>query len=277
MITDNETNTLYFSELLKAKESFQKIELILEKYQIKYDFLKDTKDIWARDYMPIQVSSDKFIEFRYDPDYLQGADKGRRNLKTYPDMVCDNLGLKTVKSDLILDGGNAVKSSDCIILTDKVLKENRHAYTKSELISRLHKTFEVDKVILIPWNAKNEPYGHADGMVRFIDNQTVLIDAFYKTDTVLTYRLKSCGLKCEFLNYEVKKQDVNNWAYVNFLQTRDLILLPKLGHEEDDQALKQISDFYPDYANKNRIVQIELNDIVALGGALNCISWNIKA
>jgi agmatine/peptidylarginine deiminase len=75
----------------------------------------------------------------------------------------------------------------------------------------------------------------------------------------------------------VKKQNKNNWAYINFLQTKDLILLPKLGTDEDEQALKQISDFYSDYADKNRIVQVEMNDIIALGGALNCISWTIKA
>ena len=277
MITDIGTNTIYFSEKLEEMfpETANRIFGSLKLLGIEPKLLDCTKDIWARDYMPIQVSSDKFVEFRYDPDYLQGTDKGRRNLKTYPDMVCNKLGLKTEKSDLILDGGNVVKSSDCIILTDKVLKENRHTYTKPELISTLQKTFELDKVVLIPWDTL-EPYGHADGMVRFIDNETVLVNKLYEKDTVLVYRLESSGLKCKFLNYKVKKQNKNNWAYINFLQTKDLILLPKLLADEDEQALKQISEFYPDYADKNRIIQIEMNDIIALGGALNCISWTIK-
>jgi len=279
MIPDQETNLVYFSELLKTTEKYAQtcdsIIAILDKYQIESAFLKGTKDIWARDYMPIQVASDKFIEYRYDPDYLQGKDKGHRDLKTYPDMVCDSLGLETEKSDLILDGGNVVKSSDCIIMTDKVVKENRLFYSKPALISKLQKTFEVDKVVLIPQDPK-DLYGHADGMVRFIDNETVLVNGIYEENTALKYRLKSSGLNCKFLKYNVKKQNKNNWAYINFLQTRDLILLPKLGAEEDDQAFRQISDLYPDYAGNNRIAQVEMNDIIALGGALNCISWTIK-
>jgi agmatine/peptidylarginine deiminase len=277
MISEKDTNKIYLSGLLESRfpRVFSEIISVLDNFGLKANPLPDTRDIWARDYMPIQISTDKFIEFRYDPDYLQGTDKGRRDLKTYPEMVCAKLGLKTEISDLILDGGNVVRSTNCIILTDKVVKENRHTYSKPELISKLQKTFEVDKVVLIPWDTL-EKYGHADGMVRFIDNKTVLVNKNYKKNTVLIYRLESSGLKCKFLNYKVKKQNKNNWAYINFLQTKDLILLPKLGAEEDDQALKQISDFFPDYADKNRIIQIEMNDIIALGGALNCISWTIK-
>ncbi|MEI6755040.1 MAG: agmatine deiminase family protein [Paludibacter sp.] len=279
MITDNETNSVYFSRKLEEQfpETATRIFNTLKLHDVEPQLLDCTKDIWARDYMPVQVSPDKFIEYRYDPDYLQGEYKGARDLKTYPDMVCDKLGLKTEKSDLILDGGNIAKSSNCIILTDKAVRENRLFYSKAELISKLQKTFEVDKVILIPWDSKFEPrYGHSDGMVRFIDDETVLLNWHYKTEKVLLNRLKSSGLKCEFLNYKVQKQHKNNWAYINFLQTKDLILIPKLNAEEDEQAFNQIATFYPDYTKNNRIVQIEMNDIIAKGGALNCITWTRK-
>ena len=277
MITDKETNSVYFSGKLEEQfpETATRIFNTLKLHDVEPQLLDCTKDIWARDYMPIQASADRFIEYRYDPDYLQGEYKDARDLKTYPDMVCDKLGLKTEKSDLILDGGNIVKSSNCIILTEKAIRENRLFYSKAELIAKLQKTFEVDKVVLIPWDIR-ESFGHADGMVRFIDDETVLVNWHYKTEQVLLNRLKSYGLKCEFLNYKVQKQDRNNWAYINFLQTKDLILLPKLNADEDEQAFSQIANFYLDYAKNNRIIQIELNDIIAKGGALNCITWTRK-
>ncbi len=279
MITDKETNSVYFSGKLEEQfpETAARIFNTLKLHDVEPLVLDCTKDIWARDYMPIQVSSDKFIEYRYDPDYLQGEYKGARELKTYPDMVCDKLGLKTVKSDMILDGGNVVKSSNCIIQTEKVVRENRLFYSKAELIAKLQKTFEVEKVVLLPWKRiGKDVYGHADGMVRFIDNETVLVNRHYINDSVLLSRLKSNRLKCEFLEYKVQKQDKNNWAYINFLQTKDLILLPKLNAEGDEQAFSQIATFYPEYAKNNRIVQVEINDIIAKGGALNCISWTRK-
>jgi agmatine/peptidylarginine deiminase len=276
MIADQDTNAIYFSELLLTDSRFKKtaneIVRILESYDATYDFLTGTKDIWARDYMPIQVSGDKYVEYRYDPDYLQGYSKGYRDLKTYPDFVCDTIGLKTIKSDLILDGGNVVKAANCIILTDKIVIENRFAYSKTKLLKLLHEIFEVEKVVLIPWD-KSEEYGHADGMVRFIDEDTVLINHCYKEDSVMLYRLKQAGIKTEFLHYNVKNNDDRNWAYLNFLQTKDLILLPKFGIEEDNQAFEQLIRYFPIY--EGRIEQVDMKAVVKYGGALNCISWTI--
>jgi len=277
MIADWQTNTIYFSELLKTDSRFSEtsnqIFSTLDTYGAKIKFLPYTKDIWARDYMPIQINDTKFIEYRYDPDYLQGHWKGCRDLKTYPDIVCDFLKLQTEKSDIIMDGGNFVKSSDCVILTEKIVKENRLFYSKPDLINKIQKTFQVDKIVLIPQDELDE-YGHSDGMIRFINNDTVLINYYYKSDSVMQYRLKQAGLKTEFIDYKVKKKDKHNWAYLNFLQTKDLILLPKFGINEDEQAFEQIQSFYPDYQGK--ISQIEMSEIVKFGGALNCITWTTK-
>ena len=115
MITDQETNFVYFSGLFKQKfeQEYSEITSILAKHRVGFDTLPETKDIWCRDYMPIQVSENKFIEYRYDPDYLQA--KKYRKLKSYPDIISDSISLKTQKTDLIIDGGNIIKSKDCVI------------------------------------------------------------------------------------------------------------------------------------------------------------------
>jgi len=248
---------------------------------MQYDFLNNTRDIWARDYMPIQVSKDKFIEFRYDPDYLQGIGKERRAVKTYPDIVCDNLGIKTVKSDIILDGGNVIKSDNAVILTDKIVKENERTYGRDELIRELEILFETDEVILIPWDDE-EYYGHSDGMVRFIDNDTVLFNWYYRTcdeyfRKSLLDPITEKGLNYEWLDLglDSDKVDGYNWAYINFLQTEDLILVPEMGIKEDDIAFSRICEFYKSYADRGRIFQVDSRQVVEKEGALNCISWTI--
>lgn len=279
MISDRDTNNIYFSKRLKTdlrfSETYEQISETLKALGVKPRLLSDTNDIWARDYMPIQVSKSKFIEYRYDPDYLQGKWKGCRDLKTYPDIVCDSIELTTEKSDIILDGGNIVKSNNCVILTDKVVNENRLLYSKIELVEQLKKIFKVEKIVLIPWD-KKEKFGHSDGVLRFINDTKVLINEIYEYDTRLLYRLKQSGLKWDFLRFKVNKKDKRNWAYINFLQTKDLILIPKLKIDEDNQAFEQIEKHYPDYAKNNRIAQINMTDIIKFGGALNCISWTIK-
>lgn len=277
MISDFNTNTIYFSEKIKSdsqsSSTSKKLFKKLDQFGARYKFLPKTNDIWTRDYMPIQVSKNRYIEYRYDPDYLQGHEKGYRNLKTYPDLVCDSIGLKTLKTDIILDGGNLVKSDNCVIMTDKIVKENRLFYSKTELLLELRKLLEVDKIVLIPWD-KGEKYGHADGMVRFIDSETILVNGIYKHNSVLLYRLGQEKLNVEFIDFNVIRKDVKSWAYINFLQTKDLILLPKFGIEEDRLALEQIETFYSDY--KGRIAQLEMSEIVKHEGALNCITWTTK-
>jgi hypothetical protein len=72
MITDDKTNTLYVSELLKTRHPqlhHSLWQLLLEENILLLE-LKNTLDIWCCDYMPVQVSDDEFVMFRYDPDYL---------------------------------------------------------------------------------------------------------------------------------------------------------------------------------------------------------------
>jgi len=284
MIPDWKTNKVFFSKLISSKFPlvWSEIKEILKSSEGYVELLPKTKDIWARDYMPIQISDNKLIEFRYDPDYLQGnSDKEQtRELKTYPDIVCDAMGLKSIKSDIILDGGNLVKSTDCIISTDKIVWENRRTYSKKDLLKELHETFEVDKVVLIPWDEECE-FGHADGMIRFIDDGTVLVSGFYENaDKIFKERLlaplKKAKLNIEWLRCSTQKENEENIAYINFLQTKDIILVPKINEKEDDIAFEQITTYFPHYAQFGNIKQLDMSEIVQYGGALNCISWTIK-
>ena len=282
MIPDQDTNTVYFSGLLKTKypDTCMQITGILDSFHIPYRFLPFTKDIWARDFMPIQISEYKFLEYRYDPDYLQA--KKYRDSKSYPDLICDNIGIKTNKTDLIIDGGNVIKSSNCVIMTDKVLEENKSIYKPADLIAKLKVVFEVEKIVLIPWDKENDYFGHADGMIRFINNEKVLVQGYFDTydesfKKKLYGSLEHNGLRWEKLNYDVAIEDERNWAYMNYLQTKDLILLPAFGIDEDIQALNQIQEYFPEYAKKDRIRQVDMTDIEKEGGgALNCISWTVK-
>jgi len=229
--------------------------------------------------MPVQVNDHKLIQFTFYPDYLIEYEY----LKSEPDSICADLQLNIVKSDIILDGGNVVKSDNCVIMTDKIVIENKHKYNKEQLLTKLRELFEVDRVVLIPWD-HGERYGHADGMVRFIDNKTVLLQGYYNTrkdlfkDDFLDYlldSLKENHLNYEFLNIDYPEKINAKFAYLNYLQTKDFILLPSLGIEKDDAAMvEEIKKYFPDY--KDKIQKIKMNSIIAKGGALNCISWTIK-
>ena len=268
LLTDKESNIVYFSEWVKDFACYDGIIEKLNKHHIKYDLLRHTRDYWVRDFMPIQIRETEFIQYKYNPNYLQ---KDQYYI-TDPDKCCNPLGISTKKIEIVLDGGNIVKCSDCIIMTDKVFVENNHL-SKMQLINILENYFRCE-IIFIPWD-RYEKYGHTDGMVRFIEDKKVLLNNYINFDKSLRNRIIS-DLQNKFeiieLEYSVPKLFIHSWAYINYLQVGKFILLPALGTPEDEQAYEQFSEVFSDY----QIEQVDVSEIVKLGGALNCISWNVK-
>lgn len=268
LLTDRDTNKVYFSRLIQDFTCYHSIVEKLDRHNIAHQTLSHTKDYWVRDFMPIQASEKEFIQYEYNPDYLQNE----IDYITNPTTCCKSLGVKTKYLNLIIDGGNVIKCTDCIIMTDKVFIENSN-YSKSQLINKLETYFGC-QVFFIPWD-RNEVYGHADGMVRHIEGNEILLNSYRDYDK--TFRNKVVKvLQTRFniveLSYKLSKPSIYNWAYINYLQVGNLILLPELGIEEDKQALEQFHTIFPN----QQIEQIDCSEIVPLGGALNCISWQIK-
>ena len=67
-----------------------------------------------------------------------------------------------------------------------------------------------------------------------------------------------------------------SWAYINALQTRDVIIVPGIGNTKlDNEAMSHFIALYPDY--KGRIYQVQMKVFIEKwGGALNCCSWTIS-
>ena len=177
VIADWETNRVFLAGMLEDRygEVFRGLQRTLISHGIKVRLLSKVKDIWARDYCPIQIGPERLIKFRYDPDYL----KDKPGLRTGDEVLQCLRGLgRCHRSGIVLDGGNIVASKTKAILTDKIYKENS-ALSRSELRDKLQKLLQVDQLIVIP----KEPadlFGHADGMVRFIDEQSVLVNDYSK-------------------------------------------------------------------------------------------------
>lgn len=274
MISDKQTNVVYLAEGLKHyMPAYNSLLDALYSRRIHINSLPHTaskKHIWARDYMPIQLEKDKFLLYRYTPDYLKGFEDF---IPDYPS-ICNGLQLNCVTTDIVLDGGNVVKCGDKVIMTDKIIKENPMRFYK-DILRELENHFQA-QIVLIPRD-RYDRYGHADGMVRWIDGNRVLLNNYADFDPKLGKDVKAAlseHFTVEELRYGTNKHLKVNWAYINFLQVDGEIFVPGLGLEEDQMAVKQIQKFYPDY--NVRLVPDCLS-IIKNGGALNCVTWNILA
>jgi agmatine deiminase len=276
MIPDSSTNFLYLANTLprKYKKFYERFTKILAECNIDFELLPHTRDVWAVDYMPIQVSDNHFVQFVYNPDYL----KTKKYLKTISDVdaICKEVDLTPEKSDIVLDGGNVIKRTDTVIMCDKIFKENP-LIKKEQLIRKLQNLFEVDQLFFVPKDP-NDFTGHADGMVRFLDEKTVLINKYFNEEpefeTAFYKSLRNARLEYIEIPYS---PDLNSdisakGIYLNYLQMKDIIFIPTFGIKEDDIAVKQFEQIF----RGNTIRTVDSNEIAVDGGVLNCISWNVR-
>lgn len=280
MVAGKETDTVYFSENLLTDKRFTKtcnaLTELLEKHLIKYDFLKVTKDIWCRDYMPIQIEKGKFVQFRYEPSYL----KDDLELQSDPKEVCKANNIKPQFSKINLDGGNVVNWSDRAIITDRVFDDNPEYLSKNKLIAEIEKLLEVE-IIVIP-QIKSDMTGHADGMVRFVDRNTLLGNnreqeyQYWKNGINKVLKEKGIDyIDIPFLDHKEKKYpDHAIGCYINYLEVENLIVLPIFETEKnkDQEVYNKFKEIFPD----REIETINYNEIGFYGGLLNCTTWTIK-
>lgn len=299
LIIDAFTNTCYFSRLLLERPGGENILKRIIGSGVDVKLLQGTRDIWCRDYMPIQIYGNRYIGYEYTPDYLDNPRDAA--YQTNPARVLDRLGIDITPSGLIIDGGNVIKTNRGIIMVDKVFHENSHL-KKEMIVSRLEKYFDCE-IIFLPWD-RAEKYGHADGIVRYIGNGRVLLTNYHQYDKDYARQFENILAKyfdVEVLDFNVSKPCKHNWCYINFLRVGRKIFLPQLtwenysepceaacppegnktntkpkwyhSHiEEDDSALEQFQRLFPNC----EIIPVSCPQIVEDGGALNCISWNIR-
>ena len=318
-ITDDRTDKVYISSLIDTVSGAldlntrSALKTSILKFSRNCEPLYNTMDVWARDYMPIQLTLDVYLSFTYKPNYLQDYPNCVTNWQLHRVHAAhESFSFKVVQMPLILDGGNVVKAvvkgKPCLILCKKVLDENN---LSEEDFDNWWKQWWNDnfdgtemEYVLLPWEGeKFNPIGHADGMVRYIEDKRVLFTNYEDYEdspipaSVYIEKLKEVGFEVETLSFKNKfdyKKDKlyrmlfdSSWCYINYLQVGNRILVPSLGYDKlDHEAIRQIDAAF----NKNRhiadveLIDVDMTGIVAemnsvqnSGGALNCLTWTVKA
>lgn len=266
---------LYFSSLLKTNPKYSlSAEILfsaLSDSGENFTLFAGARDIWARDYMPIRTNSGKYISFRYEPSYLANNLQLRTNFKTdiAPSFKVDNL----VYTDINLDGGNVVfsPSKEKVIISDRVFSEN-HGISEAELTVKLEKLLEAS-LIIIP-SLKSDMTGHADGMVRFVGENTAIVNAPlspYGFETKVKKSLQNHGIEVVDFPYFYSKGDSAVGCYLNYLETEKSIFLPVFGVDTDNEAIELAKNIFD-----KTIIPVNINEIAEYGGLLNCISWEFE-
>ena len=157
-------------------------------------------------------------------------------------------------------------------MTEKLFVENK-GKDRETLTEYLEELFAC-KIVIIPWDTE-EKCGHSDGMVRYVEPGHVVINDYGDIDEALRQKLLD-ALRPHFSKISELHYGDNarkkSWAHINFLRVGNTLFVPQMGIPSDAMAIEQMKDIYQEC----EIVPVEVDGIVKKGGALNCVSWNIK-
>lgn len=242
-------------------------------------------NVWIRDWAPIKCGN-RFVRFKPKADTIKWP-----FLKAPECLVgklWDGAGIPD-HSDIILDGGNVVRSPDGkrVIMCTQTLFDNPMVYTKE-----LERLLEAE-IIWIP----NEPFdtlGHSDGECAFIDDDAVFVNDFRSMRDVAyrDYQWELRGIlrqhdieavpfpnaydECRDITEErFRKEhpdaDDFNMAtgfYLNAIKTGNLVLYPTFSIDRDERCLDCLLDAWPDA----KCVGVDCGYLAEEGGLLHCVS-----
>lgn len=299
--------TVYISKEVKTNTRYKEVYTGLkEKMAHGYTLeeLENTKsNIWCRDYLPVKDGKGIYHQFNYDPIYINGSKE--ENSKPDPRILNQSLGIEDIRYhlDVTLDGGAIEVFGDSAIISSRVFTENGISFdskNEQEFITNLKDILSLKRLVVVP----EHPYdftGHVDGLVRFIDANTVCINELHaemdgfekfnpqKKKLMLAwyYGFKMCLLNAGFTINElpyVPDEGSSMSAkgiYLNFLLLPDLILMPgfvqeadqkdgeKTGQNNDEVAAERLAKLYG-----RRVVIIPATELAKKGGIINCITWS---
>lgn len=286
---------------------------VAEKIKIKFNNLIKTKfivfptnkiqDIWVRDFAPIANYQEYSVKAKYSPSYFNEKEK----------QFCDSddsVGVKLTKiinremkqfklsnsEILVIDGGNFIHNGKGLgIVTNRVISDNESC-SVNELKTSFHTNLRVSDLIILPVEPGDET-GHVDGMIRFINENTVVVSKYpeiyeslpenisfsdYEKSQLFLDRvaseLESKGLKVFRITNDIPK--INSFDggnigsavgnYLNYLRIGDVIFVPQYGSKYD-VAIQKYKELFPS------LIFVPVNGgiskLAELGGVLNCISW----
>lgn len=248
-----------------------------------------TDDLWIRDTGPNFVTDGSAlagVDFNFNG---WGGRQEHADDATVARFVCQEAGVKTLRADLVLEGGALeVDGEGTAILTEScVLNDNRNPdWTRDEVEAELARTLGITKVIWLPGLVGQDiTDGHTDFYVRFVSPGVVVAGRdddpespdYDVTRTHLKLLASATDTRGRPLDVRVIPgpttvrdtylTDDFAAGYINFYLCNGAVIAPEFGDDEADEfARSTLATLFP----TRTIVQLNIDPIAAGGGGIHC-------
>lgn len=246
----------------------------------------NVQTIWIRDWAPIATAEQKSYKAKFFPQYYSEKEESDADIDHQvgvdlaKDLQFEVSRLSWGEHDLYLDGGNFIHNGNGVgITTNRVIGDNENLSIE-QIKSVFQEQLGIQKLIILPVEPGDDT-GHIDGMVRFLDENTVVVGDYptdYEEGKAFLDRIAARLCEEHFnvvrvMNQMPEEQKNERVAsaygnYVNFLRVGNHLFLPQYGSEYDEQAKNTLDNYY-------HVIPLnhEVDKLARLGGVLNCITW----
>ena len=236
----------------------------------------DVRDIWMRDFTTVNPMQP--VQFTYT--WASMTKKQSKDVQKSFSQFADRYQIQRTKTDLMIDGGNLVDDyAGRVITTTRFMEDNELSYNeaKQELKSTLGAT---EVAILEP---DEEVLAHSDGMVSWVDKNTLLVNDYSKTPAFRTTVMKE--LKASFptakiveVPVEYKTNPKGQWegfesacgVNLNATVTHHNIYVPTFNMPHDQKALSIIKQ-----NTSKKVIPVNAESVCPMGGSVRCLTWQV--
>ncbi|MCP4442596.1 MAG: agmatine deiminase family protein [Aureispira sp.] len=248
------------------------------KKHLPEDILLESKlaDIWLRDCSMVMPYAP--VQFRYAAAAQGGKQADADWVQTKFNRFIDGYDIQYKGTELILDGGNLVDNyKGKIVVTDRFLEDNNLSYTQGK--KELQELLGATEVAIVP-NDDPEGLAHVDGMLMFIDDNTIALNKYtekdFRQDVIDELKTAFPNIKIIELDTEF---DTSVWdenfgsscgIHTNATVTHNYIYMPIFGSSTDQNAIDLVQQ-----NSSNTVVPIDASNVCFMGGSVRCLSWQV--
>lgn len=231
-------------------------------------------DIWVRDFGTVNPSLP--VRFKYRPSYFEFMGDAVYIQNSF-ESFARRWELSIQTTDLILDGGNIVDNyKNMVITTERFLEDNQLNIPEGQ--EQLRNALGVEYVAIIPYD--DEILGHADGMVMFADENTLMVNRYDETFRSQVLDALRAGLPDDVQIIEVDVDfDETIWdgfvsacgINLNATVTKDHIYVPVFNGSIDEEVFELISE-----NTEKQVHPVNAEEVCFMGGSVRCLSWQLE-
>ncbi|MDP3972399.1 MAG: agmatine deiminase family protein [Candidatus Nanopelagicales bacterium] len=235
-------------------------------------------DLWLRDFTTVGPFDP--VEFVYTDASTETRRESVAIQRSF-DVFAGEHGITRERTKLVLDGGNIVDNyAGRVVTTTRFMEDNR--LNKAEAKKALSGVLKAREVAIIP--PDEDILAHSDGMVMWIDPDTLLVNDYSAVDPELRTRVLDelrqsfPGVKIIEVPVEFDESTPTRWkgfssacgVNLNAVLTNNYIYVPTFGKDNDDRVLDVIR------SNTDRVVvPVDAREVCAMGGSVRCLTWQV--